>query len=86
MHKEGKIKWVIDLILFRLPVFYMDKHIISGKPGEPNKIKLKVVMDVQEFNTLVVNDLYPLLLQAEIIAAIKGTKFIIIINGLFFFH
>ena len=62
MHEEDKIKWIIGPTLFRLLVFYVDRYIISDKLGEFNKIKLRAIRDVWGLNTLIINNLYPLLL------------------------
>lgn len=62
MHRQGRLKYTTDPILFSFPVFVVYKTDSQGKR------KGRAVVDIRKLNDLVLPDSYPLPLQSEIIS------------------
>ena len=80
MHTQGRIEWTRDPTPFGFPVFVVWRTLPDGVR------KARVVVDIRGLNQLTIPDVYPLLLQTDIIAAVRGCQYISTIDCTGFFH
>jgi hypothetical protein len=79
LHAQGRMRYANEATPFAHPVFVVWRTV----KGEP---KGRVVIDLRGLNKVSVPDNYPLPLQSEIIAALRGKKFITAIDATSFFY
>ena len=80
LHDQGWITWTANSTPFTFPAF------IVWKPGSNSEKKGRVIIDIHHLNQIVLNDAYPLPLQADIIAATKDCAFISVVDCASFFY
>lgn len=83
LHSQGRMEWSQTHSPTGYPVFVVWRP--SMKNGIPIQ-KGRVVVDVRDFNPLVVPDIYPIPLQADILASLAGKKFITVVDAMAFFY
>ena len=79
LHKQGKMDWVKHATPFAHPVFVVWRETRNGPKGRP-------VIDLRILNSLTIPDNYPLPLQGEIIAFMRGKVIITVIDAVSFFY
>jgi len=79
LHDQSKMEWVNEATPFGAPFFVVHRTVA----GEP---KGRVVIDLRGLNRVTVPDNYPLPLQSEVIASLRGKKFITVIDAASFFY
>ena len=72
LHAQERLRWTTENTPFSYPVFVVWKTVNAERKG-------RVVVDIRGLNQLVVPDAYPLPLQADIIAAVKGSSYISVV-------
>ena len=80
LHEKGRMSWTSGHTPFSYPVFVVWK---IGSNGEPSG---RVVVNVRGLNQLTVSDAYSLLLQSNIIAAVRDCFYISVIDCASFFY
>ncbi len=78
LHEQGRMGYVHGASPFALPVFVVWRMVKGVKKG-------RVVADLRPLNRVAVPDSYPLPLQQEIINAIRGKKYLTVIDMTNFF-
>ena len=79
LHRQGKMVYATKPTPFAHPVFVVWRTVKGQQKG-------RVVIDLRALNRVTVPDNYPLPLQSEIIAALRGKKFITAIDATSFFY
>ena len=80
LHKEGKMEWSKEPTPYGAPVFVIWQTLPSGER------KRRVVTDIQELNKMALADMYPMPLQAYVIALVAGSKYITVVDAAAFFY
>ena len=80
MHKQKRLKFTTNPTFFSFPVFVVWKSDSNGKK------KSCVSVDIRKLNDLVLPNLYPLLLQSEMIANVQRCTNLAILNAASFFY
>ena len=80
LHWQGRIEWTKMNTLFSFLVFIVWKLLLNEEKKE------RAVVDIQGLNQLMILNAYFLLLQFNIIAAVRGFRFIIMIDCVLFFY
>ncbi len=75
MHSQGKMSWTTQPTPFGYPVFVVWRTVYRGDIKEPLR-KGRVVVDIRGLNKISQTDSYPMPLQTDITAAVKGCSFI----------
>ena len=75
LHDQGRMQWSDQATPFGFPVFVVKK---DGKS--------RVVVDIRGLNKITVPDAYPLPRQEDIIAAVRGARYISVVDATAFFH
>ena len=83
LHKQGKMKWSTRPTPFGFPVFVVWRT-VNGPDGQPTR-KHRVVTDIRGLNKLSTTDGHSIPMQSDIIAHIRGSNHISLMNGLAFF-
>ena len=71
-------------ILFGYPVFVVWKTVHF--PNKPFIRKRRVVVDIRGLNKISESDVYPMPFQSNVISAVQGAKYIIVVDCTGFFH
>ncbi|KAK1774020.1 hypothetical protein QBC45DRAFT_446426 [Copromyces sp. CBS 386.78] len=79
LYKQSKMDWVKYATPFAHPVFVVWRETKTGLKGRP-------VIDLRILNSLTIPDNYPLPLQGEIIAFMRGKIIVTIIDAISFFY
>ncbi|RWA03570.1 hypothetical protein EKO27_g11536 [Xylaria grammica] len=79
LHNKDRMEWVSEPTPFAHPLFVVWRTVHGVEKG-------RVVNDLRNLNRIAVPDNYPLPLQANVINALKGKKFITIVDATGFFH
>ena len=80
LHAQGRLSWTSESTPFSYPVFVVWKTMPDGTR------KGRAVIDIRGLNAITQADLYPLPLQADLIASVKDCEFITIIDCASFFY
>lgn len=80
LHQQGRMTWATRATPFAHPVF------VVWRPGKGGVPKGRVVIDLRALNRVSVPDNYPLPLQSEIIAELRGKSYITAIDATQFFY
>jgi hypothetical protein len=79
LHKQNRMEWAREATPFAHPVFVVWRTVHG-------KAKGRVVIDLRALNRVAVPDNYPLPLQSEIIASIRGKQYTTAIDATSFFY
>lgn len=79
-HEQGRMEWNTEVTPFLYPCFLVWRVLPNGTKKE------RVVMDIRALNRITIPDAYPLPMQSDILAVIRGAKYISTIDCAFFFH
>jgi hypothetical protein len=79
LHKQGKMVWATRATPFAHPVFVVWRMVRGAVKG-------RVVIDLRGLNRVTIPDNYPLPLQSEIIAELRGKLYITAIDATAFFY
>ena len=79
MHVDDKMIWINQSTSFSFSMFVIWRDI-------SNKSKNKIVINIRDFNKIIVFDIYSMSLQSDIINAIIDHSFIFIVNVVDWFH
>ena len=80
LYKQGRMEWSTNSTPFSYPIFV----VWTMKPNGTRKGR--AVMDIRGLNTITLPDIYALPLQVELISAVKGYKYITVIDAASFFY
>ncbi|KAL3428067.1 hypothetical protein PVAG01_01576 [Phlyctema vagabunda] len=80
LHDKGRLSWTTKGTPFSFPVFVVWKTLPSGER------KGRVVVDIRGLNQITQADVYPIPLQADIIAAVSGCPYITVMDCASFFY
>ena len=78
--EQGKLEWSNEPTPFSYPCFIIWRTIPDGSR------KGQVVVDIRSLNQITVPDVYPMPLQSDIIAAVRGSTFISTVDCASFFY
>ena len=82
LHEQGRMDWTTQPTPFGFPVFVVWRTVhVDGIPQR----KGRVVVDIRGLNAIAIKDSYPLPLQTDIISAVRGCRYISIIDCASFF-
>lgn len=79
LHKQGRLEWTSQPTPFSYPVFVVWKDLPNEKKGRP-------VIDIRGLNDLLVRDAYPVPLQSDVIARLRGCSHISVLDASSFFY
>lgn len=79
LHDQKRMEWVFEPTPFAHPVFVVWRTVRGEAKG-------RVVIDLRSLNKIAVPDNYPLPLQSEIIASLRGKKYITAVDATSFFY
>ena len=79
MHVDDKMIWINQSTSFSFSMFVIWRDIF-------NEFKNKIVINIRNFNKIIVFDIYSMSLQSDIINAIIDYSFIFIVNVVDWFH
>ena len=79
LHQQGRMDWTQGSTPFAYPCFVV-------WTGEGEARKSRVVVDIRALNRITMPDAYPVPLQADILAAVSGAKFISTLDCSAFFY
>ena len=79
LYDKGKMVWINYPTKFSYPVFVVQRDISKGRKG-------RVIVNIRGLNKIIKLDIYLIPLQSDIIAAIAGYKYIIVIDTSGYFH
>lgn len=80
LHKQGRLEWTSQPTPFSYPVFVVWKDLPEDeKKGRP-------VIDIRGLNDLLVRDAYPVPLQSDVIARLRGCSHISVLDASSFFY
>ena len=85
LHAQGRMEWTKEATPFASPVFVVWKTVFMGPDKVPTR-KSRVVVDIRGLNQISVTDSYPLPLQSDIIAAVRGSRYISTLDCTGFFY
>jgi hypothetical protein len=71
LHEQGQINWTTQPTPFGFPLFVVWRTVHVNRIAQR---KGRVVVDIRGLNALAVKDSYPLPLQTDIIAAVRGCR------------
>ncbi len=80
LHEQGRMSWTKKATPFSFPVFVVWRTMPDGSR------KGRAVVDIRALNKITLPDAYPVPSQADILAAVKGSKFITTIDCASFFY
>ena len=80
MHRQGRLEYTTQATPFSYPVFVVWKTLPDGSR------KGRAVIDIRGLNDLIVPDVYPVPLQAEVIARLLGCTHIAVMDAMSFFY
>ena len=78
------MKWTEEATQHGYPVFVLWKWV--KMPSKEAEEQGRAVTDIRSLNRKTQDDMYPMPLQEEIIACVRGCSFITTMDGKFFFH
>lgn len=79
LHEKGRQEWVDEPTPFAHAIFVVWRTVHGKEKG-------RVVVDLRPLNRVAVPDNYPLPLQSNVIASIRGKTCITVIDATAFFH
>ena len=79
LYDKEKMVQINHLTRFSYPVFVVQRDIPKGRKG-------RVIVDIRGLNKITESDTYPIPLQADIIAAIAGYKYITVVDTSGYFY
>ena len=79
-HESSKLFWTMNSISFNYLVFCVWKKIFFDER------KNQVVVDIRDFNVITQSNVYSILLQIDVILAIRNCFYIIVVNCVVFFY
>ncbi|KAH6603966.1 hypothetical protein Trco_007412 [Trichoderma cornu-damae] len=79
LHAQGRASWMKQPTPFGCPVFIVWRTIKGIKKG-------RMVVDLRPLNKLTVPDIYPIPSQEDIIASLRGKRYITVLDASAFFH
>ena len=79
LHEQNRMEWTTTATPFSFPCFVVWKDTPDGAKG-------RVVVDIRALNKITMPDSYPVPLQSEILALIRGAKYISVIDAASFFY
>ena len=80
LHRQDRMAWSTQPTPFSFPCFVVWRTIGDVRKG-------RVVVDIRALNKITVPDIYPMPLQSDVIAAVRGSKFITTVDcGSFFYQ
>ena len=80
MHRQGRLEFTTQATPFSYPVFVVWKTLPDGER------KGRGVIDIRGLNDLIVQDVYPVPLQSEVIARLIGCTHIAVMDAMSFFY
>ena len=80
LQRLGHLKYTTSHTLFSFPVF------VIWKTAANDEKKGRAVVDIQKLNDLVIPNTYPLPLQSEIIANVRGYTNLAVLDAALFFY
>ena len=83
LHEQGKLRWIIEIILYDFSVFVVWRTIHTS---EELIRKGRVIIDIRDFNKVIVSDDYSMFLQIDIINLINDCLYISVMNRASYFH
>nr|OMP83046.1 Retrovirus-related Pol polyprotein from transposon gypsy [Diplodia seriata] len=83
LHEQGKMHWTKKHTVFGFPVFVAWRWI--HKDGQWAE-KPRVVVDIRGLNRITQKDSYPLPVQEDIISAVRGARYITVVDATAFFY
>lgn len=85
LHETGRMVWADKPTLLGFPVFVVRKTSRDPKTGEIKDVG-RAVVDICPLNKVSVKDSYPIPRQEDIIAKVRGKKFISVMDAASFFY
>ena len=79
LHRQGRLAWTKQPTPFSYPVFVVWKDVPDGRKGRP-------VIDIRGLNDLLIRDAYPVPLQSDVIAKLRGCTHISVLDASSFFY
>ena len=80
LHTQGRMDWSSQPTPFSFPCFVVWRSLNGIRKG-------RVVVDIRALNKITIPDVYPMPLQSEILAAVRGAKYITTVDcGSFFYQ
>lgn len=80
LYEQGRLSWTTKSTLFSYSVFVVWKAMPDGTR------KGRAVVDIRGLNSITQANLYPLLLQADLISSIKDCRYITVVDYASFFY
>ena len=80
LHDQGRLSWTNEATPFSFPVSVVYRTMPDGSR------KGRAVIDIRGLNAVTQTDIYPLPLQSDLIASVKGCRYITVIDCASFFY
>lgn len=80
LHDQGRLSWTNEATPFSFPVFVVYRTMPDGSR------KGRAVIDIRGLNAITQTDVYPLPLQSDLIASVRGCRFISVVDCASFFY
>ena len=84
LHVENKLRWIIEIILYDFSIFVIWRIIHLSSKNFVKKIK--VVINIREFNKIIVSNDYFMFFQVDIINLVNDYFYVNVMNAIEFFH
>ena len=83
MHAQNRLEWNQESTEYSFSIFVIWQTIYKNKKFIQ---KNHIIMNIQDFNQIIISDTYSLLLQSDITAAITECRYINVMNSKKFFY